>query len=426
MSTKRRTFLKTLAAATAAVATTRLPASEASPAPSPAMERVSESVKRYLRSGIKYEQDNEFYTLFHTSPAAGLGYEEGITRRDPSDVIKVGDHYYVWFTRTKKGPPPVGPEKATETLRAFSWDLAEVWYATSPDGHDWTERGVAVQRGPKGGYDARSVCTPNILVAKNRYYLFYQAAANLLQAERGGGDFAGNVIGMSWAKSPDGPWTRAAAPMLETGPAGAFDHRFIHDPSLIVREGKYWLYYKGQPGGPLARGHEESPLSLALARQARLVEAEGAGSGRNARWGIPISWGVAVADRPEGPYVKSGLNPVVCGGHETIVWPYRKGVCALLWQGPEKLSLQYAEDGLNFVPKAHGLDVPRSAGLYRADKFIDTDSEPGPGITWGLHHTYHNQWVYLVRFDCDLTLQRGDQIRKNNEELQQWLTEQQK
>ncbi|HUY86251.1 MAG TPA: family 43 glycosylhydrolase, partial [Acidimicrobiales bacterium] len=322
-------------------------------------------------------------------------------------------------------PPPVGIAKAmaNPTLRAFSWDLAEVWYATSPDGHNWTERGVAVHRGPEGGYDARTVCTANILVAKGRYYLFYQAAAGLGPADTG--DFARNVIGMSWAKSPDGPWTRAEEPVLKTGPAGAFDHLHVHDPGLIVRNGKYWLYYKASPGGSLALGRDELPLGPILTRQAHLVGAEGGASGRDARWGIPISWGVAMADKPEGPYVKSGLNPVICGGHETEVWPYRRGVCALLWQGPEKFSLQYAEDGLNFVPKAHGLDVPRSAGFYRADKFIDTDSQPGPGITWGLHHAVHNKWLYLVRFDCDLTLERGEKIRKTNDELQKWLKEQQ-
>ena len=29
-------------------------------------------------------------------PARGLGRTEGITRRDPSDVIKVGDTFFAW------------------------------------------------------------------------------------------------------------------------------------------------------------------------------------------------------------------------------------------------------------------------------------------------------------------------------------------
>jgi len=387
MTTKRRTFLQAVGLGAA----TALPAA--------ATQAASAAMKRCRTLGLKYEEDNEFYSRFRFSPAKGLGFEEGIVRRDPTDIIKVGDVYYVWYTRTAKGPPHAGFDRATDTLRAYSWDLADLWYATSPDGKTWTERGVAVPRGPKGSFDHRSVFTPNVLVAGGRYYLFYQAAASLEQG-RGRGDFAYNVIAMSRAKSPEGPWTKAPEPILKTGPHGAFDSRNVHDPSLIVREGKYWLYYKGHPDGPL---------------------------GRDTRWGVPIAWGVAMADRPEGPYIKSRLNPVICGGHETIVWPYRRGVCALLYQGPEKFSLQFAEDGLNFVPKAYGLDVPRAAGLFRADNFIDTDRQPGPGITWGLYHTFrvsHGRWHYLARFDCDLSLKRGDRIRKKNEAVQRWLKEQ--
>lgn len=347
-------------------------------------QKESVAMRRFRLQGLKYEEDNEFYTRFRDSPAIGLGYEEGVVRRDPTDVIKVGDLYYVWYTRTVKGPAHVGFDKATDTLRAYSWDLADLWCATSRDAKRWTEGGVAVRRGPKGSFDHRSVFTPNVLVVNGKYYLFYQAAASLEQG-RGWGDFAGNVIAMSWADSPGGLWTKAPEPILKTGLLGAFDHRAVHDPSLIVREGKYWLYYKGHPGGP---------------------------KNRDKRWGVPIAWGVAVADKPEGPYVKSKLNPVICGGHEVIVWPYRKGVCALLCQGPEKNSLQYAEDGLNFAPKAHGLDTPRAAGVYRADNFIDTDKQPGPGITWGLFHERRDRWHYLMRFDCDLSLKKADRLRK--------------
>ena len=379
----RRNFLKTASLGAAAVAMR--------PFSSIADEKNPESaaMRRFRTLGLKYEQDNEFYSMFRFSPAEGLGLEEGVSRRDPTGVIKVGDLYYVWYTRPPTGQPVVGVEKSTDTLRAYPWDLADLWYATSPDGKNWTEKGLAVARGPKGSFDSRCVYTPDILVANGRYYLFYQASSDDPQARRW--DFAGNVvIGMSWANSPDGPWTRFPESILERGPEGEFDHEHVHDPTLIVREGKYWLYYKGTPGGPTRR---------------------------DKKWGVPIAWGVAFADKPEGPYVKSKLNPVICGGHECIVWPYRKGVCALLVQGPEKYSLQFAEDGLNFMPKAHGLDVPRAAGVYRVGNFTDTNKMPGQGITWGLYHASSrigpNSWNYLMRFDCDLSLERGERIRKH-------------
>ena len=45
---------------------------------------------------------------------------------------------------------------------------------TSADGHHWQEQGPAIQRGPRGSYDERSVFTPDILAHDGRFYLVYQ------------------------------------------------------------------------------------------------------------------------------------------------------------------------------------------------------------------------------------------------------------
>lgn len=172
----------------------------------------SAALKRFRSEGPLDERYNEFYSTFKFLPVEGLGLREGVSRRDPTSIIKVGELYYVWYTRPPEGLPLMGLEEADETHRAFPWDLADIWYATSPDGWHWTERGVAATRGPQGSFDARSVFTPDVLVANGRYYLFYKAAGSLEQGVRFGGtsktagDFRGNCIGMSWADSPDGPW----------------------------------------------------------------------------------------------------------------------------------------------------------------------------------------------------------------------------
>ena len=36
---------------------------------------------------------------FSYEEVSGIGHEEGCTRRDPSDVIKVDDTWYVWYTK---------------------------------------------------------------------------------------------------------------------------------------------------------------------------------------------------------------------------------------------------------------------------------------------------------------------------------------
>ena len=378
---------------------------------SAAEDNRSAAYKRFRDSKLRFESWNEFRTDIKYTEVTGIGFEQGVTRRDPSGVIKVGELYYVWYTRPPTNIPRVGLAKAKENpaLRAYHWDLSEIWYATSPDGYHWTEKGRAVGRGPDGGFDARSVFTADILVANGKYYLFYQAAGSLEQgtsrssssvgpganapANAFGGDFRHNVIAMSWADSPDGPWHRWERPIIETGPADAWDANVVHDPSIIVREGQYWLYYKGSPRDAVEAAANHEPYNPEFADVNRAI------------------WGVAMADKPEGPYVKSKFNPVLMSGHEVIVWPYRKGVCAWTHEGPERNCIEYAEDGINFYPVYAGLPSPEAAGLFHAENFVDSTKTPGPGITWGLHHVL-GDWNYLRRFECDLTTEKGDRINQ--------------
>jgi hypothetical protein len=316
---------------------------------------------------------SELYTRFRYKPIKGLGYEPGINRRDPSSIIKVDGKYYVWYTRNQS--------------TTSKWLDADLWYATSPDGINWTEQGPAVKRGPEGAYDDFSVFTCNILVAEGKYYLCYQAETKTHDpASRTGCGI--NVVGMAKADSPDGPWTKLPEPILKTAPDGKFDQPYpdkpwkkraleqgswdsaaVHDPGIIPRWGKYWLYYKG---------HGIDDLLFADSR-----------------------WGVAVADHPEGPYVKSKYNPVTNSGHEIWVWPWGKGIAALVdWAGPERDTIQYTEDGVNFEVMCSVEDIPPAGGAYIADKF--DDPADGQGFSWGLCHFGRSDWNFLVRFECDL------------------------
>ena len=343
----------------------------------------------YDKWGIYQDSTNEFYTTFKYSRISGIGKEAGITRRDPSTVLRIDGVYYVWYTRRATAfdrDPNNKPPLREQSWEApvFDWDLAEIWYATSPDGFNWTEQGVAVRRGPRGAYDGRSVFTPDVLMTADGFYLYYQAVDYPYRTR------TRNVIGMSWSEKPDGPWRRAESPVLEPGESGewlgdddsekvkrygAWDSHKVHDPFVLTRDGKTWLYYKGQPMGwttPHSRG---------------------------------IGWGVAFADRPEGPFVKSPLNPITNSGHETCLVPYREGVLAICGHdGPEKDTIQYAPDGFSFDVVAHVTLPPLAAGPFAPDSYGDTRA--GAGIIWGLSHIATEEMKsgnsYLVRFDCNL------------------------
>jgi len=283
--------------------------------------------------------------------SSAIPYENGVTRRDPSPVIKAGDLFYVWYSRT------------TESPDGFS---ASVWCSTSPDGRTWTERGEAVPKGPAGAFDEHAVYTPTILVAEGRYYLFYTALPEPFTNDNGGPKGTKTAIGIAVADSPDGPWTKFDGnPILRpnTDPA-EFDSMRVDDTCFVVREGRYWMYYKGRQ-----MNHHYRTTKM----------------------------GLAIADRPTGPYVK---HPgfLVDGGHEVCVWPYGTGVAGLFCDiGPEGNTLQYAADGIHFRRIARVVP-PMAPGPYREDNYEDGRS---PGITWGVC-IGDADWPYIKRFDCRL------------------------
>lgn len=296
------------------------------------------------------------------------------TRRDPSSVLRVNGKYYVWYSysltknRNKSAP----------------WDLNDLYYSTSVDGKTWEEHGIAVGRGPAGSYDHRSVFTTEVFYYDGVFYLVYQAAANL------DGIYNKNTIGMAYATSPDGPWTKLTNPILEptVSTQPVFDNNAVHDPCLIFFKDKFYLYYKGE-------GNETPVCGLGV-------------------WNLnkQVKWGVAVSDNPTGPFTKSEYNPITNTGHEVCVWNSGEGIAIMLHQdGPEFGTIQYAEDGVNFdiMGKVNGFirtdyssDYPEAAGVYR---HINEENSPVSGVSWGLCHTLTRSqgeyWMYLRRFESE-------------------------
>ena len=107
-------------------------------------DKLSAASKRAIERN--YDQGPQWYCEFKVHDLKGdFKYEEGVTRRDPSAIITVDGTYYVYYTRATGKTYGFGtpdPEK-----KVFPWDKAEIWYATSKDGWDWKEQGLAVGRG---------------------------------------------------------------------------------------------------------------------------------------------------------------------------------------------------------------------------------------------------------------------------------------
>lgn len=345
---------------------------------------LSAAMERMFRYPAPRPQDNELFSQFKYTRLEGFAYRSGdgtVSRRDPSRPILVKGKYYLWYTKRDTPTPPIGAHRAqesTDTIPSTDWDLCDIWYATSDDGFTWEERGVAVPRPPKPIPGCRSVATPDILIWKGRYYLYYQA---FTEPSGTRGDWC--TVSASWSDSPDGPWTSTDRTIIHTGEPGEWDQDAIQDPHPIVYGGKIYTYYKA--------AYNKWP---------------------DVRDKYMVGLGLAIAEDPLGPFVKNRLNPVLNSGHETTFFPFKEGIAALVIKdGNERSTMQYAPDGVNFEIACVVSFEPTAAAPFTPDAF--TDTAHGRGITWGLCHfinagTAKSRHSIIARFDCDLSLDLDD------------------
>ncbi|TBR37996.1 glycosyl hydrolase [Marinomonas agarivorans] len=332
-------------------------------------KKMSLATKRAIERGYD-DKDASWFIEFEVCELKGdFAYEEGVIRRDPTAVIEVDGTYHCWYT--KGVGETVGFGSPDPMAKVFPWDLTEVWHATSTDKETWQEQSCAITRGEAGRYDDRAVFTPEILAHEGKYYLVYQtvkAPYTNRQIEE---------IAIAWADNPYGPWHKSDSPILSPSQdgewlgnednrfhvksKGSFDSHKVHDPCLMFFNNRFYLYYKGETMG------------------------EGMNLG-----GREIKHGVAIADDILGPYQKSEYNPISNSGHEVAVWHHNGGIASLITtDGPEKNTIQWAKDGINFEIMSHIKGAPEALGIFRPS--IPVTKEP-PALEWGLCHKYDASW----------------------------------
>ncbi|MCF7567773.1 family 43 glycosylhydrolase [Sabulilitoribacter arenilitoris] len=313
-----------------------------------------------LTQGQNIESIKEKFSKieFEYDKITGIGNETGCTRRDPSDVIKVGDVYYVYYTKVYGVSPGY-------------WGT--IWYATSTDeGYTWTEQGEILGLGEKNAFDSQATFTPNIIFANNKYYMYYTGVKPTPGNENG--EFENNsttditAIGLAISDLPNGPFVRSSIePILRVSvEPEKFDSYRIDDAVLLYRNGLYWLYYKGR-----SRGH-------------------GIGGPRH------TEMGVAFSKNPEGPFTKLDRQ-LLPGSHEVMLWQEGVGIGAL---ASISNTLEYAPNGVDFTSNKLGIKVknrPKAPGVYRQDL---TDSTiKGEGLKWGISMIHNGDEAYLIRYE---------------------------
>ena len=301
---------------------------------------------------------NQNTVLFHYDTISGIGYEKGCTRSDPSDVIRVGETWYVWYTKV---------------TGRYSGYWGTIWYATSEDeGFSWTEGGEVLGIGEVGNFDSQATFTPNILYADGKYYLYYTGVKPT--PGRSDGVFENNstndftAIGAAVSDSPDGPFVRISKnPVIEVSEdTAAFDSYRVDDASLIFRNEKYWLYFKGRNFSHGIHGPRQTQM------------------------------GVAFSEDPAGPFKKYGKS-ILPESHEVFIWPCGDGVLAL---ASISSTLEFAQDGIDFSSNKLDKKIderPNAPGGFRPDL---TDPEDIQYLmNWGISMVHNRDECYLIRFE---------------------------
>lgn len=205
-------------------------------------------------------------------------------RLNPLGRILELEGYYVWGCS-----PIVSPDGLFHVF--FSrWDASkgmsgwirgsEIAHATAeqPQGPYQNIETIIAPRGT-GYFDATTCHNPHIQLIDDKYHLFYIGNSN--------GKTNTKRIAMATANSLNGPWRIPNQPLLETGPEGSWDDHCTSNPSFIkTPDGEYRLYYKSWN-----TGEYENPVDPKIRGNRK--------------------YGLAIAQHPQGPYIKYKGNPIV-------------------------------------------------------------------------------------------------------------------
>jgi len=161
-------------------------------------------------------------------PTAG-GWDGG--ERYPIQVLEVDGTYHLYFAGEPNG--------------ADFLEECQIGHATSTDGVTWEldPANPVVTRGDAGAWDAQSVLSPAVIHDGTGFRMWYHGDSEP-------GFHTPSAIG--YATSPDGSvWTKHPGnPVMEVAPPGGFDDGGIYPNTVILREGRYQMWYWGWKWAP--------------------------------------------------------------------------------------------------------------------------------------------------------------------------------
>lgn len=198
-----------------------------------------------------------------------------------------------------------------------------------------------------GFFDATTCHNPLIKKIDGMYCLFYMGNSN--------GKTNTKRIGLATAPTLNGPWLRPDKPLLEAGETGAWDDHCTTNPAFLKHpNGQYWLYYKSWN----THDYETATGEIKGNRK----------------------YGLAIADKLEGPYIKQANNPIIdfsykgdnCQFEDAFVWMDKKGFKMIA----RDMGFYNNQDGIIMESKKGIVWNEPKIAYYNADKYIKQPPPP--------------------------------------------------
>ncbi len=184
------------------------------------------------RIGYATSPDGVNWTRHEANPVLEPGPEGSWDVRGvrPGAVLWINGEYRMWYT----GANAAG--------------TAQIGYATSPDGVEWTKHaGTPVLQAGGADWEAPGVYRPAVVFDGTTYRMWYTGAGSDGIHRVG---FATSSDGVHWTRDPGNP-------MLVPGEPGAWDASSVTQPAVVFdrESATYHLWYTGQAAGVRRIGH---------------------------------------------------------------------------------------------------------------------------------------------------------------------------
>ncbi len=210
-----------------------------------------------------------------------------------------------------------------------------------------------------------------------------------------------------------------------------WDSGEVFNPTIMIANHFYWLFYIGKKDGPLDLDEAPTGLGIAFSESPRgpweklvmnpIMHPSHSNDvdcyridsacmmNRNSQYWMYYrcrEYGdtggrleLAVAEYPEGPYDTVPDTPSLSDVQSFALWPHGPGIAALVTHGSGESALYVSEDGVQFTRRQE-LDAPLAPAPFREDAYAFTPF--GRGVSWGICEAREGPTRYLQRFDCNL------------------------